>query len=73
MQNIPREIYDRCPSCARSGGVLSKCTFTNEVEEVIDAEDGVVLEYLYNCNGCRAGLWVFEEWAIRNEVIRHDD
>ena len=55
---VPQKIHDNCPSYHPRTYVSTSCTFTNEENEE---------EYLYECDTCKAKIWIWKDEAIQRE------
>lgn len=64
---VPKEVYDTCPSCSPGTYVETTFTYTGKKEKVTK-DDGYVYEYLYECDKCKTKLWIYEDDAARKEV-----
>ena len=54
----PHKINDNCPGCNPISYKESPMTFINEENEE---------EYLYECDTCKAKIWIWKDEAIQRE------
>ena len=64
---IPQKIKDNCPSCHPVRYTKTTCSYANEKEK-LTTDDGFIYEYLYKCDNCNAGLWIYEDDLKRLEI-----